>query len=410
MKCRDHSGPLVAELTRLLKEATDEADMVSDTDAADDNLEPLVETIAAKHKVTAPHRGDPPSRPEIVLGGRASVGRSAVSIAIGAGYSYSSQDGDRHTTVTLPLAGDLALLCFDLPSGRHGASGTLVEGAVTTGMPMRAAEGAASMDELVDRWLEQLDQNLTEIAQAVEAHNQRVKQELTERLGRRRKLVLDEREKIASSKYPISERAQAPRPFTVPPITPKPVPLPTRADGPSAPLTDLQLQELYAQILQTISSATAAMERSPGNYLVWEEEQLRDVVLLCLNMVYESHARAEAFNAAGHTDLLIAVDGQNLFIGECKIWHGQKAIGEALEQLMGYTTWRDSRLALILFVREQNIAEIAEKARKALEDRNEFVRWIDRDASTPLVRIRWPCDEGREAILGIVFCHLPRSA
>lgn len=410
MKCRDHTGRLDGYLAGLLDAAKTEARGVSDDAAADGEIEPLVAAISGRHTLTAPHRGDPPSQPAIQLGQRHDVDPGSTTIRMGLGYSSNVQDGDRDASVTLPLSGDLVLLCHEVLPGRHGPPGNVIDGGVATGMMIRASEGSSSIDDQVDHWLAQVDEHLAEVALQIRIHNEKVKQAVDDILKRRRQVVLKEREQLATSKYPILERQQAPRSFTIPPITPRPVPLPPRPDGSLAPLTDLQMQELFQQTLHTVSAATSAMERSPANYREWNEEQLRDVVLLALNMVYESHARAEAFNASGHTDLLIAVDGQNLFIDECKIWHGSKALEEALEQLMGYSTWRDSRLALTLFVREQNIAEIAEKARKTLESRDEFVRWIDRDPDTPLARIRWPRDEGREATLGIVFCHLPRSA
>jgi hypothetical protein len=411
MRCRDHAGPIGDYLAGLLDAARQEARAISDEEAADGNAEALIAAIFTRHRLTAPNRGDPPAQPAIQLGERYNVNPGTTQIRSGPGYGTSVLDGDRDALVTLPLNGDLVLLCHELSPDRLGAEGTVVEGGVATGMMIRAAERAPGIDAEVDRWLAQLDKHLAELAETIAVHNQRIEREVREVVERRSEVVHREREQLAASKYPITERPQAPRTFTVPPITPRPgPPFPKRAVGPRAPLTDLQLQELFGHILRTVTAATGAMERSPANYREWSEEQLRDVVLLALNMVYESRARAEAFNASGHTDLLIAVDGQNLFIDECKIWHGSKAMEGALKQLMGYSTWRDSRLAITIFVHEQNITEITEKARKTLEARVEFVRWIDRDAATPLIRIRWPDDVGREATLAVVFCHLPRSA
>jgi hypothetical protein len=275
----------------------------------------------------------------------------------------------------------------------------------------RAGPHAPSLDASVEQWLQRVDAHLATLARLVDAHNRAVDARVREILEQQRETVIAERAQLAASKYAVVERADAPAPFTIPPITSSRVqqPLPRRSERLS-PFSDPQLQELFTRILNTVRAATSAMQRSPANYRDWQEEQLRDVVLLALNMVYQSHARAEAFNAAGHTDLLIAVDGQNLFIGECKIWHGSKSFGQALEQLMSYSTWQDGRLALIFFVREENIVDITAKGRQALQDRDELVRWIDRDGDGPIARIRWPNDPGREATLAIVFCHLPRSA
>ena len=57
----------------------------------------------------------------------------------------------------------------------------------------------------------------------------------------------------------------------------------------------------------------------------------------------------EAFRKKGKTDILVEFDGKAGYIAECKVWHGIKAFEEALVQLNGYMTWRDYKVALILF-------------------------------------------------------------
>ena len=42
-------------------------------------------------------------------------------------------------------------------------------------------------------------------------------------------------------------------------------------------------------------------------------------------MTIEGQATGETFNAAGKTDILLRIDGKNVFIGECKFWKGPKA-------------------------------------------------------------------------------------
>ena len=51
-----------------------------------------------------------------------------------------------------------------------------------------------------------------------------------------------------------------------------------------------------------------------------------------------------AFNNLGHTDIIVREDNANLFIAECKIWHGQKQFTDAIDQLFGYVTWRDTEV------------------------------------------------------------------
>ena len=44
----------------------------------------------------------------------------------------------------------------------------------------------------------------------------------------------------------------------------------------------------------------------------------------------------DLFNHEGKTDILINVDGKNLFIGECKFWTGEKGYLETLDQVLSY--------------------------------------------------------------------------
>jgi hypothetical protein len=86
-------------------------------------------------------------------------------------------------------------------------------------------------------------------------------------------------------------------------------------------------------------------------------------------------------------------------------------MGRALDQLYGYSTWRDSRLALIFFVSQRDPAAIVDKARDVLAARDEFDGWNPTDHAAELrCGIRWPDDPGRTATLTSLFFHLPEAA
>lgn len=130
-------------------------------------------------------------------------------------------------------------------------------------------------------------------------------------------------------------------------------------------------------------------------------------MLVTLNSHYVGRTYAEAFNRNGKTDILIRIHDRNAFIGECKKWTGAKKFNEALDQLFGYTTWQDSRLVIIIYVKEKNPSSIVEKARAEMESRPEFIFWDGpaRDGEFRC-RVRWPDDTEREAILAARFFHL----
>lgn len=83
--------------------------------------------------------------------------------------------------------------------------------------------------------------------------------------------------------------------------------------------------EFWAHIIGLVSAMARGMERSPGNYASWNEEQLRDALLVLLNAHYEGQATGETFNASGKTDIIVRVEDCNVFVGECKWWAGPAA-------------------------------------------------------------------------------------
>jgi hypothetical protein len=122
------------------------------------------------------------------------------------------------------------------------------------------------------------------------------------------------------------------------------------ASGPFEPEPVLA-ETQYEQALSVLRNARNALERTPAMTANLDEEKIRDLLLVFLNAQFEGAAAGEVFNAAGKTDILIRADDRNVFIAECKIWKGPKTIRDALSQLLSYLAWRDTKAALLLFIR-----------------------------------------------------------
>lgn len=88
---------------------------------------------------------------------------------------------------------------------------------------------------------------------------------------------------------------------------------------------------------------------------------MRFLFLVPLNGHYEGAATGETFNYDGETDILIRVDGRNIFIAECKFWNGPKKLIDTINQLLGYMAWRDTKTAIILFNKNKSFSEVLEK-------------------------------------------------
>lgn len=100
------------------------------------------------------------------------------------------------------------------------------------------------------------------------------------------------------------------------------------------------------------------VERSPNAYRAMNEEELRMQFLVALNSHFEGAATGETFNATGKTDILIRHENKNLFIAECKFWNGPTSLTNTIDQLLGYTSWRDTKTAILLFSRNKDFTNV----------------------------------------------------
>lgn len=126
----------------------------------------------------------------------------------------------------------------------------------------------------------------------------------------------------------------------------------------------------YFKILDYIIQVGNNLEKYPRATENLDEEGLRDYFLAFLNTVSKNHsATGEAFNKSGRTDILIQdSDGVNIFIAECKIWHGASKLDEAIDQLLDrYVNWRDEKVALVVFNKHvADFSRVINSAREAI--------------------------------------------
>lgn len=125
----------------------------------------------------------------------------------------------------------------------------------------------------------------------------------------------------------------------------------------------------YQHITNVIESSGVMMERAPEAYNGMEEEHLRDVLLSALNTHYQDQVNGEAFRRHGKTDIQITVNNHAAYIAECKLWKGSKAFRDALTQLFSYTTWRDTKVTVIVFNKKnKNFEKVLDAIDGALEE------------------------------------------
>lgn len=142
--------------------------------------------------------------------------------------------------------------------------------------------------------------------------------------------------------------------FSAPMIKKRVIPQPLVPQNREFASEPIMATEMYHDVLKVIYDVGKNMEKKPSTYLGKDEEAIRDQFLLFLETRYEGiTATGETFNKGGKTDIILkyANDGSNLFVAECKYWHGASELKGAISQLFDrYLTWRDSKVALLLFV------------------------------------------------------------
>ena len=107
----------------------------------------------------------------------------------------------------------------------------------------------------------------------------------------------------------------------------------------------------YENINNIILMCGTTMEKTARTYFANTEEELRDHLLAALNTHYEA-ATGETFRKIGKTDIHIEFENKAAFIGECKIWHGERLFQQAIQQVINYSTWRDLKVSVIVFNKE----------------------------------------------------------
>ena len=316
----------------------------------------------------------------------------------------------RHVLLTIPFTGDKQIFQLQASTRSLNPPRAVVTDAELQ-LPIEYPTDTARPDikGIANKLVQDVSRALEWSEKDCDAHNRALEKEARAAILKRRDRVLADHSHLDDIGIKVRKRDDAPSTYQARGVKRKPAPTkpkskakkPTRAEP-------TMVTELYVHTLRVIRSWVKAMERTPGDYVDADEEKLRDALLIMLNTHYEGGGQAEAFNKSGKTDILIRVDDRNIFIAECKRWSGEKAAEEALEQLVGYTTWRDGKLALIFFVDRKDIAAVVGKAKAVLEGHPAVAAWLDSEDEGELkAEIRSPDDPERRAELAVFFVHLP---
>ena len=302
--------------------------------------------------------------------------------------------------VSFPVSGTTEMLDYQAStfslSGRYGS---VTDGAVAVEVVERTMT-ADVVRQQIERVRQDVDKRVSWANSDLASFRATAEQAIRDSYARRKERLLNDRAVEDALDIPVSTPT-APRPPVA--ARRKQVNLDVRKAQSSFVPEPVLEDAIYQDVLGVIRSWATSLERTPGTAAKLDEEELRDLLLGTLNGYWQGAAGGELFNGNGRTDILIREGDRNAFIGECKIWRGPKGVGAALDQLLNYLVWRDSKAALVMFITTADPAATIEKLHTAIEAHPRYV--LTKDAVQPSRRVDYIVtadDEGRRVSLAVV--------
>ncbi len=312
-------------------------------------------------------------------------------------------------TLVIPFEGDSD--CFGLQPSRFSMSG--VHGAVRGNALVlrheRLDHDAAPIKSDFDRRLAQIQEYLATQKQDCNDWHTKLPDTVRTQLEARKKRILDGLNLTQSLGFPLHRRVDST--YAVPVARKRVVvEMPTPKTGTYAAEPELRL-EAYEDILQTISSLSLMMERSPSAFTSMGEEDLRNHILVILNTQFEGRVTGETFNREGKTDILIREKDRNVFIAECKFWDGPKSLTGAIDQVLRYASWRDTKVAVIVFNRRKDISAVLAAVPGAVSQHSLFKKQLPYKADGGFRFLFGQKDDrNRDVLLTVLIFDVPSAA
>ncbi len=267
---------------------------------------------------------------------------------------------------------------------------------------------AEAIKSYLDEQLILLDQWSGFSRQECEEYNRRLRSSLSQAIAEQRRKVLAHRQIEASLPFPVRRRANPDALFNiaVPPRRPQKATVATRTPAKGfAPEPEISKDD-FAAVVADIRSMGLAAERFPETFGNMQEPVLREILLVVLNNQF-GPSGGEMFSRRGKTDVAIWHETGAVFIAECKFWSGEEEFTKAIEQLLGYLVWRDTKSALVLFIREQNISAVEQKARQALRSHPRCKRQASDVSGCPVFIPHHEGDINKEIEIALVVVAVP---
>ena len=315
-----------------------------------------------------------------------------------------------YVTVAIPFQGDADLFGFQASTYTFNPPrGRVTESTVLVSFQAVKLDAQRTRQE-IDATVRQIEEYLKWIKNDCDGWNARAQSVAEQCVRDRKHRLLEQADLVNALGLPMKRRSNSSVTFSVPVARKKrPIVLPStpkEAFKPEPALPDTE----YDFILTIIDRLSQTVECSPRTFVQMKEEQIRDLILVNLNGHYEGDATGETFNAQGKTDILVRADGRNVFIAECKFWEGPKALHRAIDQILSYLTWRDTKTALLLFSKNADFTNVLSAIATAVPQNPNFKRELQKLTETHVRYLfRQKNDAARDLYLSILAFNIPKS-
>ena len=315
-----------------------------------------------------------------------------------------------YVTVAIPFEGDGDLFGFQAsafnlnpPRGRISGSNVLISF-------QDVKLEAERLREEINSTVMRIEEQLQWIENDCGIWNARVLNVAEQCIRYRKNRLLEQADMVSALGLPMKRRQDSAVTNAIPVVRKKrPVelpPSPKEAFRPEPALPDTE----YDYILEVTEHMSQNIERSPSTFIDMKEEQIRDLILVNLNGHYEGDVTGETFNAQGKTDILIRADGRNVFIAECKFWSGPASVHNAIDQILDYLTWRDTKAALLVFCRTADFTKTLSKLAKTIPEHPNFKQELRKVSDTHVRYLfRQKNDPARDLYLAVQAFSIPRA-
>lgn len=252
--------------------------------------------------------------------------------------------------------------------------------------------------------------NIPNVNSDVARFNRELEDVISRKLTLTKNNYLKENSFFEAINLPINASAT----FAAPTVKKKIIPQPLVQQGKEYTAEPIITTEMYKDILSVIYTSGKNMETKPSLYKKKDEEGLRDQFIFVLESRYNSTtATGESFNREGKADILLkyAQGSTNVFVAECKFWHGASEFHNGISQLFDrYLTWRDTKTAVMFFVRNKDFSNVLSVIKEEAKKHVYFVKEAGYGGESSFSYIfRLPQDPSKHVFLEIMAFHFDKA-